>query len=147
MALILLYGSPAFALTSNSKVAPPGNSGVGEYQEDVPGASGGHAVLGQTLTPRPGVLTPTVTRKLNHSGKAGRRTAILAEGTAPAGHPSDKTATAFHRVLARQNGEVLGSLTRSLTGSGGGLGALLPILLGASLLAAIALALRRRGDR
>ncbi len=145
MALLFLYGSPAFALTSHVKrIAPPGNSGVTEYQEDVPTAGGGNPVPNAgTLVVQPGVLSPTVTRQLDAAGKPGRSTALLAAATAPATHYGRRAAT-LRRQLHSQGDDVLGSLSSSLGGSNGGLGALLPILLVASLLIAAMLALARR---
>jgi hypothetical protein len=145
-ALILMYGSPALALTPRKQtVAPPGNSAVGEYVEDVPTAGGGRTVVsvhnpgGQT-----NALGAAVLRRFAAVGANGHRTALLAEATAPPSRPSHALAAIYSRLLKKLNAGVIGSLGRSLTGVDGGLGVLLPILLAASVIGVAAVALTRR---
>jgi hypothetical protein len=153
--LFLLYGSSASALTYGQKrVAPPGNSGVSEYQEDIPSASGGHAVPSQkSLTPQPQVLPTVVTHQLAKTGKVGRKAAVVAEATAPpVVHKQTKKAASqaqitFSRLLRHQDGAVVDTLASSLAGDDGDLGVLLPVLLGASALLAAGLAFARRRSR
>ncbi|HXQ00243.1 MAG TPA: hypothetical protein VN845_09295, partial [Solirubrobacteraceae bacterium] len=63
--IIVLYGSPAFALTPNKQtVSPPGNSAVGEYVEDVPTAGGGRPVSSaDSLSAQGSALTTTVAHR------------------------------------------------------------------------------------
>jgi hypothetical protein len=163
-------------------VAPPGNSGVSQYVEDVPtvkgnkpsstivvtlngGGGSGHAGGGSGSGSSGGgsggggsgsggsgsgsggsssvsqaTISPTVTKKLDRSGKAGKSAAALAKATAPIVtkkklHASKPPAAASTQVL------------NSLEGSagGGGMGAFLPIFLIASLvLVSVAGILHRR---
>jgi hypothetical protein len=165
-----LFALPAVAFAgAKGTVAPPGNSGVSQYVEDVPtvkggkptntivvnhnggggsGHSGGGAGSGSSggsggsgSTPGGGsgsgagsahasqaTISPAVTKKLDHSGKAGKSAAALAQATAPIvtkqkPHASKPPVAASTQVL------------NSLEGSagGGGMGAFLPIFLIASL--------------
>jgi hypothetical protein len=147
--VIVLYGSPAFALTPNKQtVSPPGNSAVGEYVEDVPTAGGGRPVpSAQSLSGHRGALTAPVAHRLAAAGANGRRTASLAEGTAPSSGASRQAAVTYGRLLNKDAGGVIGSLTRLVTGGDGGLGVLLPILLAACVVvgAGVAVSRRRRG--
>ena len=147
--VIVLYGSPAFALTPNKHpVAPPGNSAVGEYVEDVPTAGGGRPVSSaHGLSAQPGALPAAVAHRLAAAGPNGHRTASLAEGTAPSSGASRQAAGTYSRLLQKDAGGTIGSLTRSLTGGDGGLGVLLPILLAACVVvgAGVAVSRRRRG--
>jgi hypothetical protein len=147
--VIVLYGSPAFALTPNKQtVAPPGNSAVGDYVEDVPTAGGGRPVPSvQSLSAQRSALTAAVAHRLAAAGPNGHRTASLAEGTAPPSSASRQTAATYGRLLEKDAGGVIGSLTRSVTGGDGGLGVLLPILLAACVVvgAGVAVSRRRRG--
>jgi hypothetical protein len=134
--VIVLYGSPAFALTPNKQtVSPPGNSAVGEYVEDVPTAGGGRPVpSAQSLSGHRGALTAPVAHRLAAAGANGRGA-------------SRQAAVTYGRLLNKDAGGVIGSLTRLVTGGDGGLGVLLPILLAACVVvgAGVAVSRRRRG--
>lgn len=150
VAVMFLYVSSAAALTSGHKrVAPPGNSGVSEYQENIPTAGGGKPVqAAQSLATQPAVLAPTVSRDLTKTGAVGKHTAALAEATAPpVSHSSHRTRSALARLLRGQSSAIVGSLTNSIAGGDGDLGVLLPVLLVATALLAAALALMRRRSR
>jgi hypothetical protein len=145
VAVLLLVGPAPAACAARSKVSPPGNSGAGEYLENVPSANGAQGLPSVvTLRPQPHVLSPGVSHKLDRSGQAGRRTAALAEATAPAGHAQTKVVREFSRLFRAPRADVVAGVAGSITGSGAGLGAIMPLLLAASVLIALAFALRRR---
>ena len=151
IAVLFLYGSAAHALTH---VAPPGNSGVSQYQEDVPSAAGAVPVTKLASAPSGGkasqALPPSVVTQLNHDGSSGRALVQLANRTAPTAvavrrshsgsqsrsHSSVNTPTA-PSVGSQVAGAVVG-------GSGGGLGPALPGALAGFLIVAIAIVLARR---
>ena len=130
-ALLLVMPAPALAQT-----LPPGNSGVDEYTEGVPGAGGetpssksgddGAGAGGETGGSGPGgssdVLPEDIVSELTSSGADGKAAAALAEQTAPS------------------------PAAQAPVDADSGLGALWFALLGAALLGALAvLAARRRG--
>jgi hypothetical protein len=178
-----LLALPAAAFAGGKgTVAPPGNSGVSQYVEDVPtvkgnkpsstivvthnggggsghsgggtgsgspggsggsgsSSGGGSSSAGSSAPVSQATISPTVTKKLDRSGKAGKSAAALAEATAPIvtrqkPHASKPPAAASTQVL------------NSLEGSagGGGMGAFLPIFLIASLVlvSAVGIFHRRR---
>jgi len=151
IAVLFLYGSPADALTH---VAPPGNSGASQYQEDVPSAGG--AVPVKTL-PRAGnagqALPDSVVTQLNRDGASGRAAAQLANRTAPAAvgvsrAPSVNNARAHSGTNAPAASSPGSQITGAVIGgSGGGLGLLLPGALAGFLIVAIAIVLARRRSR
>lgn len=149
---------PAAALAKNKGVAPPGNSGVNQYVEDLPTLSGGKPTHSVAVAPvgsggsggsggsqgsggsgasagtaPPASTSPvprSVSKSLNHHGQAGKQAAALAAGTAAA----SQELNTGHRVKvepASATGQLLGALTGS---SGSGLGSLLPVILIVSLL-------------
>src|ERR1700676_4305369 len=82
IAVLFLYGSPAQALT---RVAPPGNAGATQYQEDVPSAAGAIPVTSVPSAPTTSQVLPhSVVTQLDRSGAAGHALAQLANRTAPA---------------------------------------------------------------
>jgi opacity protein-like surface antigen len=155
--LALALAAPAAA--QDKTVAPPGNSGVDEYLEVVPGAggdtpaSGGTSGTSQSQTPRSALGAKTAT-ELSRLGADGRKAAELAA----AGAPTDrKTARkrAKGRVLGEQaeqgkpitaagGGGRVGTIATALSGEGGGMGLLFPLLLGGTLVLALALVIGRR---
>jgi hypothetical protein len=156
IAVLFLYGAPAHALTPPTRVAPPGNAGATQYQEDVPSAAGAVPVTSVPSTPTTSQVLPhSVVTQLDHSGAAGRAVAQLANRTAPAavgvptsnaakptaggagGSHSGSHAGATSSVGSRLSAAVIG-------GGGGGLGLLLPAALAGSLIVAIAVVLARR---
>ncbi|MGA2470767.1 MAG: hypothetical protein ABSG64_08770 [Solirubrobacteraceae bacterium] len=141
---VMLLGAPASAWASG-KIVAPGDPGSSQYQEDIPTAAGSVAV--SSIKPgTAGVALPrTVARQLAADGTAGRTTAVLAEVTTPSPTPKPAHhAVRPARVLISQPAGTVAMLARSMFGSGGGMGAFLPILLAVSFGVAIILALRRR---
>ena len=157
LALVVIgsLAAPAATLAKGkSTIAPPGNSGVNQYVEDVPTVRGGkpsssivipaHGGGGSGGPSRPGgsAVPVTVTRKLDHSGPAGKSAVVLAQSTAPVvrrKRPPTRT-----RAVQAPAAAVL----RSLAGSagGGGTGAVLPVFLIGTLVVLSAIGiLRRRG--
>ena len=151
IAVLFLYGSAAHALTH---VAPPGNSGASQYQEDVPSASGAVPVTKLPSAPSGGdtsqALPHSVVAQLNHDGTSGRAVVQLANRTAPTAvavrrshsgstgrAPSSVNTPAASSVGSQITGAVVG-------GGGGGLGLLLPGALAGFLVVAIAIVLARR---
>jgi hypothetical protein len=130
---------PASAVAQSSTL-PPGNSGIDQYQENVPGP-GGDKAIGQSgaddeggggggaLSPADegggggGALSPALERKLAARGPAGKAVADAVAATAPG------------RLVGE---EVPGG------SSGSGMGIALPIILVSTLLAAVAFLLARR---
>jgi hypothetical protein len=172
IAMLFLYGSPAQALTRH--VSPPGNSGVSEYQEDVPSAGGSVPVvtLPSNLAGRP-VLPHGVVQQLDRAGATGRALASFVDRTSPAAlgevtqAPSSGASTGSHRSGSSRPGGAVATrpgtagaapavsvppvssvseqLARAVVGGGGGgLGLLLPVILAACLGAAVATLLARR---
>ena len=141
LAVLFLYGTPAHALT---RVSPPGNAGASQYQEDVPSAGGGVPVTNLPPSGTPKALPHTVVNKLDHAGAAGRAALNLAERTAPhvvrRGHPAPSASVDV--PPAASIGSQLGGAV--VGGRGGGLGLLLPVVLGGSLAVALAAAPTRR---
>jgi hypothetical protein len=180
MLVVTLFGGVATA-AAPKKIAPPGNAGATQYEEDVPTAQGSQPVA--TLPPGSGGGTATplpaaVSRKLNADGANGRAALSVAEQTTPpapaqsapssgtslpgsgtqpaSGHSptssgspaaaSGGTRATIPLSSARGSGAAT-ALAGSLGGSGGGLGLALPILLGASVLAASVLVFTQRRRR
>ena len=163
LALLAAVMLPASAAAKNRVLAPPGNSGVNQYDESVPTAAGNQPT--NTLHPgtrvpggpgggggRGSAISPSTQRALDRQGAAGRAAAALALATAPgAAHrrPSGQTngagRAAGSAAPAGAGFSPVKSLIKAFTGSAsGGLGPLLPILLVVSALGAMALAIIRR---
>ena len=151
IAVLFLYGSAANALTH---VAPPGNSGATQYQEDVPSAAGAVPVTKLASEPSGGeasqALPHSVVTQLNHDGSSGRALVQLANRTAPTAvtvrrshsrnkvRPHSNTNTP---VVSGVGSQIAGAV---VGGSGGGLGLALPGALAGFLVVAIAIVLARR---
>ncbi|HWF74391.1 MAG TPA: hypothetical protein VG186_13670 [Solirubrobacteraceae bacterium] len=154
IALLVSLVLPTSAVAAKGTIAPPGNSGVSQYQEDVPTAKGSQpsntiAPGGGTNGPgsSSGALSPSTVRALDKQGSAGRKAAALAQATAPRiGRPAGPPAVKTVGGSQTSGSSPVSSVVKALTGSSssGGLGPLLPIILIASLLGAVALALVRR---
>jgi hypothetical protein len=170
IALAVALAVPSLAQARVHKIAPPGNSGVGQYVETVPtadggqptstvhpggvGGSGGRGGTGGRAgsTGGGGAVATSTQRALAKQGPAGDATAALAQATAPRSARS-----AAHSGDAREKASPISvgggsapsaSVFKALTGStsGGGLGPLLPIvLIGSVLVAAVLTLMRRRG--
>jgi hypothetical protein len=126
---------PGSALAKPRGVAPPGNSGVSQYVEDLPTVEGSKPTHSVALAPAgsggsgPGAhgdsqLSSTVARQLAHAGTAGKATAALAEATASATTTSGHATSGSRAAPATQVIKALGGST-----GGGGLGGFLPGLL------------------
>jgi hypothetical protein len=173
IALVVALGVPASAQARVHTIAPPGNSGVGQYLETVPTAGGAqpsntvHPVVGAvSKSGKPpgagatgggvgatgggsgsaggGAISPSTQRSLAAHGPAGAAAAALARATAPV--PARRPDPEASAAASGGGSSPAASVLKSLTGStsGGGLGPLLPSLLVASVLGAAVLALLRR---
>ena len=149
--VVVLLALPVSAVAKLRTIAPPGNSGVSQYQEDVPTAKGNRPT--DTIVPgggshgggaSGGTISTSTLRALDKQGSAGRKAAALAEATAPGSAPPAKSGGA--NTSGNSGSSPVTSVVKALTGSSssGGLGPLLPIILAVSLLGAAALALLRR---
>jgi hypothetical protein len=150
----LLLAAPASA---RKVIAPPGNAGVGQYVEVVPGA-GGSTPVGSHSSHGP-VLTPGQRQRLEAAGRSGKALASFVQRTGVArgkasSSPSHAGAQAEHGHMpgagrGSSNGGSGGSLPSAVPASatrsaGGGLGWGLPAALGAIAFAAAGIALARR---
>ena len=135
---VLSLAVPAAAQQVN---APPGNAGVDEYLETVPGAGGNRPTnrdTGRAPLPAP------ARRALERQGTDGQAAADLAERTGPAPTQRDKQPAPAAQPPGGDRGGALGALGRAADGSDEGMGLVLPILLALSAAAALAALLVRR---
>ncbi len=143
---LLLLASPCAALAQGQQTnAPAGNSAIDEYIETVPGANGA-VVPGSRATKGGGApaLKPSARARLERLGDDGKALAAAVDATSPATSdrtrtpvpPAAEARTPLRAVLDGAAGD----------GAGGGMGVLLPAILLASLLGAIALVIARRHD-
>lgn len=147
----LLGPSAALAKTPGKGYAPPGNSGVSQYIEDVPTASGGKPSSSVVIPPSGGSggsggvgsssIPASVSQKLDRDGRNGRQADALAKATSGASG-SGHARPAVRAATAPPSRQVLSALDGS-TG-GGGLGVLLPVILIGSLVVVSAAGLLRR---
>lgn len=130
---LLLLAVPAAAQQVN---APPGNAGVDEYLETVPGAGGNRpSDAGADRSP----LTPGARSELERQGADGRAAAELAEREGPAADKgSAKPAPVQSLPQDDADDGLLGALGSAATGSDDGMGIWLPLLLVLSAVAALA---------
>ena len=146
--LVLALALPAAAVAQD---VPPGNSGIDQYQESIPGVGGNRPTDGSgpggSGSTRPGSggsgtastggsgggsnsaagesrISPSTLRKLDRQGPDGKATAAAAEATAPAPTPA--------RGLGSSGDD------------GPGMGWVLPVILALALAAAVAVVLMRR---
>jgi MYXO-CTERM domain-containing protein len=153
LGLVLGPSGPAGA----ASIAPPGNSAVDQYFESVPAAGGNQPpAAGATVTPRHvGGLSPGTRHVLAASGPDGAAAAALASSGAPAASASGSGGAGGS--ASGSSGQTPGvvatppaiaQLPRTTTAGGGsGISPVLPIVLGAVALAALAVALVRRRRR
>jgi hypothetical protein len=147
---VLLVGAAAPAALAKQSTAPPGNSAVDEYTETVPGPTGGHPTHGDVPGGGAGQsgggapLPRKVAQQLRHAGPDGVAAAALAEQNSPRGSQAVKGAT---RSGGGGGQSVISQAVDVLGGSGGGMGAMLPIVLAASLLLAVGVGVGRRTRR
>jgi hypothetical protein len=152
VALALIAPAAAFAQTPQTS-APPGNSAIDEYLETVPGATGSQ----RPRTPAAGggagkaTLTPAQRARLERLGPDGKVLADAVDATAPAPTPAAGAgagATARKpapEALTAQGRSPFSEVLDAATGrDGGGMGALLPVILLVTLLGAIAIVIARR---
>jgi hypothetical protein len=159
---ILLIALLGIAAALPAAASGQDNSAIDQYTENVPGAGGdspdGGNGSGQTGTGTGGsdaTLPGADADQLQAQGADGEAAAQLAESTAPAGsNQSGGSSNATGVSTAPDNqhgansgglpsvGAVVGNVAGGAEGPGG-MGVWLPIILGASLLAAIALGIAR----
>jgi hypothetical protein len=141
----LALPSAAAAAGSN---APPGNSGVDQYFETIPSAGGNHPAA-RGAKPGAGGLSAAERRRLAAAGPTGAAAADLAAANAPrrARHHAPAGTTAPLPSAAGRS--PFSAALHAVSGSdSSGLGILLPLILGATLLAGIlAVAVRRRSSQ
>jgi hypothetical protein len=93
LAITVLCGAlalPSAALAKSTTYAPPGNSGVDQYLETVPGSGGGHPTGGSGASSSTGsgnsataAIPAGTARRLASQGAAGRAVQRLVNSTAP----------------------------------------------------------------
>jgi hypothetical protein len=151
----------AFAPVAGAIVLePPGKAGANQYSETIPTAGGNTTPpQGAGTPPAGGGTLATLGRgrageaRLARRGSDGRAAAALAAATAPPGTatpPNARTSSnaAANAVLAPHSNSPLSTILRALTGSdNGGIGALLPLLLAATLAAVVGLRVWTRRQR
>jgi hypothetical protein len=146
-ALALL--APAATAPAQETNAPPGNSGIDEYLETVPSASGNRPT-GRIVSGRPATrATPErAARALRGRGRDGQALERLVRETAPPQARPDRARrgrTSVTEPAGAGGDSPLRSVIRAVTGDdgGGGMGAALPaILLGALAAATGVVAIR-----
>lgn len=148
----IALGSPPLAAGQREALAPPGNSAIDQYQESIPVVSGAKPTRSVPQVPRR-VLSSDVRRTLESMGGAGSALSTFVESTGVPGAstrtPEGKPGRAFGsgvRTATKGSVPIANILGRSLVGSpggAGGMGWVLPVLLGAIALSGIAVSLRR----
>lgn len=140
LALALIATPPAALAQTQETNAPPGNSAIDEYLETVPNATG-------NARPRSGdspnaLLTPTERARLERLGPDGK---VLADAVDVTG-PKRERSSSKSEPLTAQGRSPLGEVLDAATGDDGGtgMGAVLPAILLAALLGAIAIVVARR---
>jgi hypothetical protein len=140
--ILVALGFPG-AATGQETVAPPGNSGVDQYLEVVPGARG-ERPPGRTGRP---ALSPQAQRELEQHGQSGSDLARIVDATAPERRPTQKPRPNRGRKDAGDDRNVrsrIRALPSAASSRGdGGMGIALPLALGASTVALAASALLR----
>jgi hypothetical protein len=129
------------AASAADKTAPPGNSGISQYLQVVPSASGPKKP--QPPAKNRGALTEGQRRRLVKSGADGRTLARLVASTAPI--PASASTGAGKSKSDTKPQSASSSVARSVAGSGGtGLGIALPILMVGAVVGAVAITILRR---
>jgi hypothetical protein len=144
--LAALLGAPASAGAASRVIAPPGNSGVGQYVEVVPTAGGG-APVGSHQSGKGAALPASTVKRLNGLGPDGKALAAFAQQTGTPGNAARRSSLAHSKSPSSTGPQILppaSALRAASPGAAGGLGLGLPIALGAIALAAAAMALGRR---
>jgi hypothetical protein len=152
---LLALSSPGAARAQGAPAgnAPPGNSAVDQYVEQVPAADGGRPTDGSAAVPaagRPTQLSAAEARALARMGDDGGQAARIASASAPPKTPRKPTDRPG-AVPGSGAGEGAASsssvIDAVLSGANGdGLGPALPLVLGATAIGGAAfLLVRRRG--
>ena len=153
--VLVMLSLPSAALAAAPTNAPPGNSGVDEYLEAIPNPTGSQPAqhLSQQGTSAP-TLPHSVAQKLNALGPDGRAVAGLVAATAPKQASEQRSAPTSkgqpkggsvpQETLPSGGAPAIGKAAADTVNGGGGLGLLLPIAIGAILLAGIAARVFRR---
>ncbi len=167
LTVLLSVVAPPVAAQAQATQAPPGNAGVDEYLETVPGSKGSGSAGGTGVAPKltPGadrVIPKTTLSTLASKGEDGKAAAALAEATSPksgeaprqgasksSGSPSAPAPPAGGQrppLPAAADGDGLDAIGRVLAADSGdgGLGLLLPVGMIVVLAAAIGIVLLRR---
>ena len=157
-----LVAFPAGAMAASC--APPGVSGVNQYVETVPGASCGHSTTSGGGHQGGGALPPSTGVQLSKEGAVGNavKQLVASSGVTGGGSGSGASGTGNGGGHSKSSGKSAVIPTANLSGSGrnplsglvhpvltgsssGGIGVLLPVLLGSALaLALLVTVLRRR---
>lgn len=153
--LALGLSAPA-AIAGTPPLLPEGPSGAGQYTETLPGAGGNETTRGiREKEGGSGARTPAAVlgrenaARLEALGAAGQEAARLAAAGAPrgVGAAQEGGGVAGRSSSSTSGSSALGQILGQLTGSsdsGGGMGLLLPLLIGAAIVAAGAFAIGRR---
>ena len=139
---LLLFALPATATAQEPLTnAPPGNSAIDEYLETVPGATGNQ----RPRQPGAGgaVLSPAERKRLEALGPDGKALADAVDATAP---PATAKPGQTIDIDGAKGRSPISAVIEAATGAdgGGGMGFMLPVILLASLLGVIVLAVLRR---
>jgi hypothetical protein len=150
LALLLPSAAAAQAPETN---APPGNSAIDEYLETVPAATGNARPRRPGQGGRTGALTASQRQALDQLGPDGRELVAVVDATgsapaprAPGGSGGSAAAPATGQVAGAQARSPMRAALAAAVGpsDGEGMGALLPVILLASLLGVMAIAVARR---
>jgi hypothetical protein len=152
---------PASSLAASC--APPGNAGVNQYFETVPGANCNHSSGGGGGHHGGGSLPPGTGTQLSKQGAVGKavKQLVASSGVSSNGSGSGGSTSGTGRGHAKSNGKSVALPTANLSGSGrnplsgllhpvltgsssGGIGVLLPVLLGSALAVALLMTVLRR---
>ena len=150
--LLLFLALPG--ATAAASAVPPGNSAADQYTEGIPGPSGNlpTGTPGGKTNPAQ-ALGARNAQRLKHFGSAGRAAAEIAAATAPARQYGAGSGTAGSAASGKGDSAASGSagssgfaevLKRAVGVDQSGSSIFLPLVLGASLLVAIAILLGRR---
>jgi hypothetical protein len=156
-----LVAFPAGSLAASC--APPGNAGVNQYVETVPGASCGHSTTSGGGHQGGGTLPPGTGAQLANQGSVGNavKRLVASSGVTSRGSGSGAAGSGTGKTHSKSSGKSAGIPAANVSGSGrdplsglvhpvltgsssGGIGVLLPVLLGSALALALLLTVLRR---
>jgi len=146
--LLLLAPPVAIAQAPQTK-APAGNSGIAEYLETIPGATGDRTSKPPPAAggggPASSALTPAQRTRLERLGPDGKALADVVDSTSPSGATPRKSTTAQAPSYSARGRSPLSEVFDAAVGrDGGGMGVLLPAILAATVLGVGGLVLIRR---